>query len=286
MICSQPQLGFPSFSSIVKTAVNPIAMTKKSYQATKAITKKSAAVTAQVAKTGAKVVYKASVLPLQYTLIKPTQWLADKATKPIRNRVQTIVNRRAAKIAMDKRHSTTPTPAEKAEAKAWTKHKLTYDGPGGIPTPHGKILALFAGSEYHVPTYTQMGQLGVAPAVIAAAVPVFVALANAMISKYAKSGEAPANPQADQYTSSTDPVAPGTVDLQPVQNMVDEATASANQDAGGSGMEPGMPSDDGSGGSAVKRGGGLPGGISKNHLLIGAAVIGGVVLIATLTKKS
>ena len=271
MICSQPQLGF-SLTSFVKTAVNPIAMTKKSFQATKA-----------VAKTTGKVVYKASVLPLQYTLIKPTRWLADKATKPIRNRVQTIVNRRAVKIAMDKRHSTTPTPAEKAEAKAWTKHKLTYDGPGGIPTPHGKILALFAGSEYHVPAYTEMGQLGVAPAVIAAAVPILVALANSMISKYNKSGEAPAHPQADAATNASDPVAPGTVDLQPVQNAIDEATASAAQDAGGSGTEPG---DDGSGGGAKKHGGGLPGGITQKQLMIGAAVIGGVVLIAMLTKKS
>lgn len=259
-----PQLGdfgFPSFTSIVKTAVNPIAMTKKSYQATKAVTQKTG-----------KVVYQAHAIPTKWLAIKPTMWLADKATKPIRNRVQTIVNRRAAKIAMDKRHSPVPTPAEKAEAKAWTKHKLTYDGPGGIPTPHGKILALFAGSEYHVPVYTEMGQLGVAPAVVAAAVPVLVALANAMINKYAKSGEAPAHPQADATTNAADPVTPGTVDLQPTQNMMDEAAASAAADA-----DAGTSADVG-----ARRGGG---GIKRSHLLIGAAVLGGVVLIALVTRK-
>ncbi len=269
MICSQPQLGFPSFSSIVKTAVNPIAMTKKSYQATK----KATLVTG-------KVIYKAHEIPTKYLALKPTMWLANKATKPIRNRVQTIVNRRAAKIAMDKRHSTTPTAAEKAEAKAWTKHKLTYDGPGGIPTPHGKILALFAGSEYQMPTHTQDGQLGVAPAVVAAMVPLLVALANAMISKYAKSGEAPANPQADQRTNAVDPMAPGTVDLQPMQNAMDEMSAGVAADAG-------MPGADvEAAGGESGRHSGLPGGISKNHMLIGAAVLGGLVLVAMLTKKS
>lgn len=262
MIQAQTNLGF-SITSAFKTAINPIAMTKK----TLAVSKKATVATG-------KIVYKASVLPLQYTLIKPTQWLADKATKPIRNRVHTLVNRRALKLAMDKRKSTVPNAAEKAEAKAWAKHKLTYDGPGGIPTPHGKILAMFAGPALY--EFGQLGdpyagQLGVAPAVIAAAVPVLVALANAMISKYAKSGEAPAHPSADAAANAEDPVTPGTVDLQPVQNAVDEASAAG----GDASVE-----ETASGGKHRS-----VGGIKQSHILIGAAVLGGVVLIALVTRK-
>lgn len=272
----QPQvndggLGF-SITSAFKTAINPIAMTKKSYQATKS-----------AAKTGAKVVYKASVLPLQYTLIKPTQWLASKATRPIKNRVRTLVNRRAAKIAMDKRRSTTPTPAEYAEAKAWAKHKLTYDGPGGTPTPHGAILAMFAGPSYSGSLGSSDyydGQLGVAPAVVAAAVPVLLALANAMISKYAKSGEAPANPRADaQARAEEPPMAAGTQDLQRIQDAAAEAAASAAEDAGADPVEAAAS------GQVGPRQRGAFGGISRNHMIIGGAVLGGVLLLAMMTKK-
>lgn len=267
MIQAQTQLGFSITSAFKAVAKSPLTLAQKSYGVTKFAAKK----TGSVAKTAGKVVYKASVIPLQYTLIKPTEWLANVATRPIKNRVHTLVNRRAAKLAFDKRKSTVPNAAEKAEAKAWAKHKLTYDGPGGIPTPHGKILAMFAGS-YVVPSYnyTYAGQLGVAPAVVAAAVPVLIALANAMISKYAKSGEAPANPNADQQANAEDPVTPGTVDLQPVQNAIDEAVADAGGDAGG---------------GAMSRRSGFPGGITKRHMLIGAAVVGGIVVISLLTRS-
>lgn len=275
-------LGFPSFSSIAKTALNPIAATKASIAATKAVTKKSAAATVAVTKKSAQVVYQAHAIPTKWLALKPTEWLADKALAPVKSRVRTIVSRRAAKIAMDKRKSTTPTPAEVAEAKAWTKHKLMYDGPAGVPTPHGAILALFAGA----PSFSGSGfgssyyggQLGVAPAVAAAAVPILITLANAMIKKYANSGEAPANPRADAQATSPAmdsqpeaPMAAGTQDLQPVQDAVTQAAAEAGGDpaapAGGKGKH-----------------GGLPGGITKKHLMIGGAVIGGIVLISMLKK--
>ncbi len=273
-------LGFPSFSSIAKTALNPIAATKASIAATKAVTKKSAAATVAVTKKSAQVVYQAHAIPTKWLALKPTEWLADKALAPVKSRVRKLVSRRAAKIAMDKRKSATPTPAEVAEAKAWTKHKLTYDGPAGVPTPHGAILALFAGS----PGFSGSGfgsyydgQLGIAPAVAAAAVPVLVTLANAMIKKYANSGEAPANPRADAQATSPAmdsqpeaPMAAGTQDLQPVQDAVTQAAAEAGGDpaaAGGKGKH-----------------GGLPGGITRKHLMIGGVVIGGIVLISMLRK--
>ena len=273
--------GFPSLSSIAKTALNPIAATKASISATKTVANKAAPV-AKVAlnpiaatKMSAKVIYKAHEIPTKWLALKPTEWLADKALAPVKSRVQKLVNRRAAQIAMDKRHVATPTPSEREEARAWVRHKLTYDGPAGTPTPHGKILAYFAGAPIVA------GQFGVAPAVAAAAVPVLVALATAMINKYAKSGEAPETPRASGGGGSApapqEPMAPGTVDMTPVQNAVDDMAAQ-------------MPPESAEAVDAAAQAAGLKKPsrfkLTKNHMIIGGAVIGGLVLLSVLTKKS
>jgi len=227
-------------------------------------------------KIAAKAVYKAHAIPTQWLAIKPTMWLAEKATAPVKKRVQTLVNRRAAKLAWDRRKSKTPTPAEHNEARTWTRNRLLKMS---VIVPAAPLLAAFAGAPDDY-------QLGIAPAVVAAAVPVLLAAAAVVLQQLAKSGEAPANPTdpgapAPPPPPGADggpPPQPGEVDLTPVQDAAAEAAeqgAEAMQQvaaqAGGRQRVGGMT---------------LPKGISKNHMLIGGALLGGVLLIAMLKPKS
>lgn len=125
---------------------------------------------------------KVAVLPAYYV----TKYAADLALRPVRSRINTLVGRRAAKIAWDRRRSKQPTGAEHNEARNWAKARFKSQG------PHGHLLALLAG-----PTLQgQLGDFGVAPAVVAAAVPILVSIATGMIKKYAGTGEAPEDPAA------------------------------------------------------------------------------------------
>ena len=191
------------------------------------------------------------------------------AFRPVTNRIHTLENRRAAKIAFDKRKSTTPTPAERAEAKSWTKSKLKSEG------PHGRVLALFAGPPPRMPLVPEVGMLGQDPAtvsIVAASIPVFMALMNAVLKKFSKSGEAPAHPgdvpggDAAAAAAASSAVAAGG------------EAAEAAIDAGAGGDDDGGAG--GGGGAMVK----LPGGtmVKKKTLMIGGAVFGGLVLILLL----
>lgn len=232
----------------------------------------------KIGKTGVRLAKKGAkyaVMPAAWLVVAPGAWLATKATTPIRNRVHKLRNRRAAKLAWDRRKSKTPNPQEVAEAKSWTKKKLKGQG------PHGRVLALFAGA----PEYASLGvyepysgQLGVEPAtatVIAASIPVLIAIMNRVLGSSAASGEAPADPQADA-TADTSAAkdaaaqAEGAVDVGPVQEAAADA-AQAVQEA--LPPPPGM----------IR----LPGGVTakKSHLLIVGAVVGGLVLLTLLLPK-
>jgi len=215
-------------------------------------------------------------------VIKPFEWVASKVTAPIRNRVHTLRNRRAAKLAWDNRKSKTPNAAEQAQAKAWTKAHLKHQG------PHGEVLALFAGSEAVTGYGAGLGyavQFGdpATISLIAASIPVFMALMNSVLKKADKSGEAPANPAADAAA---------------VASSGSAGTAPAGADAGGGdagaadagGADAAAP-DDGSGGGGGGGGGGRGGGagalakkmgISKKQLMIGGGVVGGLLLLVLL----
>lgn len=206
-------------------------------------------------------------------IIKPFEWLASKATAPIRNRVHTLRDRRAKKIAWDKRKSTTPTPSEQAEAKAWTKSHLKKQG------PQGQLLQLFAGTS---PMLLGNATLGdpVTLSLIAASIPVFMALMNKVLHKADASGQAPADPtKGGGAAAPVAPVAPGTVDLTPVQ----DAAAAAAADASGGG---GAGGDAGAGGGEKRGHGGGGGakvlGLPKKYVMIGGAVLGGVLVLSLL----
>lgn len=245
---------------------------KKVGKAGYGVTKKVAKTGVHVAKTGVKAVGKG----LKYAIVAPALWLASKATAPVRNRVHKLRNRRAAKLAWDRRKSKTPNAAENAEAKSWTKSHLKGKG------PHGQVLALFAGAPDDVllGSYEPYaGQLGMDPAtatVIASSIPIFMALMNKVLGQASASGEAPANPQADAAADASaaaeTAAAPGEIDVGPAQEAAADA-AQAAQEAVQDAVEPGM----------VR----LPGGIraKKSHLMIGGAVVGGLVLISLLMPK-
>lgn len=209
-------------------------------------------------------------------VVKPFEFIALAATKPIRNLVHKLRNRRAAKLAWDRRKSRTPNAAEQHEAKQWTKSKLKSQG------PQGYLLQFFAGADSSVlnaqfgdPT---PGELGFDPAtasVIAASIPVFMALINALLKSAAKSGEAPANvgadAQADAEGGATAP-GDGAVDMQPVQDAAEAAQDAMQAQADG-------------GGGGGHGGGGKIFGVPRKTALIGGAVAGGLVLLLLLMPK-
>ena len=146
--------------------------------------------------TAGKDVGKGAVFVVKKTVLLPTQFAVEitkaatrLALRPVTSRIRTLENRRANKIAWDARKSRTPTPSERAQAKSWTKSKLKGQ------LPHGPLLALLAGAPaVHPAELGQFGMstnLGIAPAVIAALIPVFIALMNSMLKSFSKSGEAP-----------------------------------------------------------------------------------------------
>jgi hypothetical protein len=213
-------------------------------------------------KKGAKVVGKAAYFPVEWTLIKPTQWLAHQAARPIKGLVLRLEHRRAVKLAWDKRKSKTPNAQELAEAKSWTKHTLNHQ------LPHGPILALFAGSDAAMLGYYENVQLGIAPAVVAAAIPVFMAVMQNLLSRFSKSGEAPADPGADAQAAAADQgPPPGVTDLQPAQDAAADAVQNVADKVRG-------------GGKSVK----LPGvgRVKQSYLMIGGAVALGLVLVVML----
>lgn len=232
--------------------------------------------------------YKAGKAAVKYTVVAPTKWSAKMLKeltllplKPVRTRVQRLTSRRAAKLAWDRRKSKTPTPAENAEAKAWTKSYLMKK------LPHGPALAALAGTSGHYYPYPGMSGdgLGIAPAVVAAAVPVLLAVISVVLQQASKSGEAPAQPGesplpppgAEGGAPGMPGAAPGEVDLAPVQ---DAAEAAAEQ--GAEAMQQVAAQ---AGGRQRVGGMTLPKGVSKNHLLLGGAILGGVLLIAMLKPK-
>jgi hypothetical protein len=109
------------------------------------------------------------------------------ATTPIRNRVNTLVTRRARKLAWDRRRSKTPTQAENVEARAWTKRHLQSQGPSG------RLLAFFAGAMD--PSAVLLGNFGQGwEEAVMASIPVLVALIAKIMVDAAKSGAAPVDP--------------------------------------------------------------------------------------------
>jgi hypothetical protein len=249
---------------VVATGKGAVGVTKTVGKGTYAAGKAVGKGTVKVVKTAGKVV------------VAPFAWLGSKLTAPIRSRVNKLKGRRAAKLAWDKRKSKTPNAAENAEATAWTKGKLKSSG------PHGHVLALFAGAP--APSYfgTSPGQLGIDPgtaSVIAASIPVLIAVLNAILNKSAASGEAPANPAVDQQAEAQAAMeaqaaameTPGSVDMTEMQDQMVEAAGE---------VEAAMPPPAG-----MVRLPGIRTPVKQSHVLIGGMALGGVLLLVLLTRR-
>lgn len=197
------------------------------------------------------------------------------ALRPIRAKVNTLVDRRAKKLAWDRRKSRVPTAPETAEAHQWAKRELLHSTP-----PFGPVMSLLAGPPPMTfgdtdPAITLLGDPSAAT--IIASIPVMLAIINALLGKKSQSGEAPA--MIGPGGPVPDPNGGGAM-MTPEQAA---AAAQAAVDAGGGGaMDAGGGADDGDGGGGSR---GLPGGITKHHLIIGGVVVGGLVLVSMLLKK-
>ncbi len=219
-------------------SLNPIKAIRSVASTAVNVTKKVGGGAVSIAKTAGGAALKYNPLTLSY---KASLWAAEKAVSPIRSKLSTLTNRRAAKLAFDRRRSKTPTTAERNEAREWTKNRLRAKG------PHGRLVALLAGGP---PTFmdAQLGDnLGVAPVIaVAAAIPPIVALLNTMINTFSKSGEAPANPAQPLQTAAdltqqtmqtyqqvTTPVAPAepTADITPAPEPVVDAPVEPTPEA-------------------------------------------------------
>ncbi len=263
MISAQPQFGFSitsPFKAVAHAASSAGQAVGHGVATGARATGRGAVAAGKVAGKGAIIAGKVAFAPALLTM-KASQWLANKAMTPVKNKVHTLRDRRANKLAWDKRKSRTPNAAEKAEAKSWTQAKLKSQGPQGL------VLALFAG-----PPSPMFGEV-VTAATITASIPVFLALMNALLSKTSRSGEAPASIGPDgQPMPQQGPDQPGTVDMTPVQDAAQAMADDAAAEGGGGG------------GGAMTH---LPGvgSVKRSHLLLGAAVIGGILLITLVTRK-
>lgn len=205
------------------------------------------------------------------------------ALSPVRSKINTLKDRRARKLAWDRRKSKTPNEAEKREAQSWAKSHMRGQTP-----PLGLMLSLLAGPpsmgalgdagdfDIELLGTTQIGALGEpATATIAASVPALLALITAILSRTSKSGEAPIDPSAGAAPEA--PIAPGEVDMSPAQDaaeaagdLVDTAAQAANTEAL---VAQGVPR------ALAKHG------ITKKQMMIGGAILGGAVLLAVLTSR-
>ena len=255
-------------------SLNPLHYAKKAVVATGHGVAHAARTVEHGAVTAGKAAAHVALLPAK-EILHVVNAALKLAFRPVTNRIHTLENRRAGKIAYDKRKSTTPTPAERAEAKSWTKSKLKSEG------PHGRVLALFAGPQPRLPSTPAVGLLGQDPAtvsIVAASVPVFIALMNKVLGKFSKSGEAPAKPGDDaaHAADATADAAAASAVAAGGDAAAAAVDAAAADDAGGGG-----------GGGAMMT---LPGGmrVKKKTLMIGGAVFGGLVLLILLmpSKKS
>jgi hypothetical protein len=125
------------------------------------------------------------------------------ATKPLKVRVDTLVTRRAKKLAWDRRKSKQkPTPAEFVEARAWVKAKLRAKG------PHGKLLAVFAGPEVSLLGGGELGVVDPVTQAILASIPVLLTAITTIMVSMNKSGEAPAGDPSQAPPAAPDRTAP------------------------------------------------------------------------------
>jgi hypothetical protein len=153
-------------------------------------------------------------------VLTPAAAIGNLALTPVRNKVRTMVNRRAAKLAFDRRRSKQPTAGETTEARGWAKAKLRKSG------PHGLILAALAGPPEMWSAHTVLtGPFGepITTATVAASVPILLAVVNALIKKSAASGEAPADPAATAVQAAAQAIQQQIAPQEPVQVIQQEA---------------------------------------------------------------
>ena len=225
-------------------------------------------------------VAKLAVLPVVEMNKYILQPVLHVALTPVRHKVDTLKNRRAHKLAWDSRHSTTPTPAENAQAKSWAKSYLKREVP-----PFGLMLSLLAGpppTAFGSPRVSLLGAGFGDPttATIVASVPTLLAIIDKILTRSNKDGQAPVDPAGKGGAPAAGGGGGGAA---ADDGSGAGAGADAAADAGSGGDDSGAGAGKGGAGALAKKFG-----ISKKQLMIGGAVVGGLVLLVLLmpSKKS
>jgi hypothetical protein len=238
---------------------------------------------------------KLAVLPVVEMNKYILQPILHVALTPVRRKVDVLKNRRAHKIAWDTRKSPTPTPAENAQAKSWAKSYLKHEVP-----PFGLMLSLLAGPAlYGAPRANMFGTSAMfgdpTTATIIASVPTLLAIIDKVLTRSDKNGQAPSN-AAGKGKGGGGGGGGGAAAADGGGAAADAGGgADAGADASAAGGDDGGADAGGGGGGrhGGKHGGGGGGagtlakkfGLSKKQLMIGGAVVGGLVLLVLLMPK-
>jgi hypothetical protein len=293
MIFEQPQLGdfgFNPLSSVKKAVKKTARVTGNVVKTSASATKKGVVTSARAVGTGAKATghvvkkygVKAAVIAA-FPAVVLTKAIAAPAlraaTTPIRRKIDVLKDRRAKKIAWDKRKSKEPTQAERNEARAWAKNYLKHSKP-----PFGLMLSALAGSPSSSlgdsePYVAVLGEP--VSATIIASIPVLLALITAILNKASSSGEAPG--ELEQVPGGVGPdglplnmdagMDQGVSDMAPVQAAAEEMQAAASEAQ--SQVENGGP---GGEMSAIP-------GVKRSHLMLGGIVVAGLLAVVLITRK-
>lgn len=239
--------------------------------------------------TGGKFVAKGAVKGVKAVGSGVKYALSKTVLRPVISKLNTLKDRRAKKLAWDRRKSKTPTAAERNEARAWAKSYLKGQKP-----PFGYMLSQLAGPIDDEPLMGSFGE-PVSAATVIASVPVLLSLLAIILQNVNKSGAAPINPATGQPMTPAEQAqaANETAAAAQAAAQLPGAEAAAGMIPPGAEM-PGMEGDDidsgdidSGGGAMVPSGGGgmLPPGVQKSHILLFGGVAVGLVVLAMMLKK-
>ncbi len=289
---------FKKVASVAKSTVKTVA--KVPAVVVKPVAKGVAKGTTTVAKGAVKVgtvagktyvkAYKATYVRAAKTVAKGVKTALSKTVlRPVISKLNTLKDRRAKKLAWDRRKSKTPTAAERNEARSWAKSYLKGQKP-----PFGFMLSQLAGPLDDEPLMGSFGE-PVSAATVIASIPVLLSLLAIILQNVNKSGAAPINPATGQPMTPAEQAQAANESAAAAQAAAQLPGAEAAAGMIPPGAElPSMEGDDGmegdvdsGGGAMVPSGGrgGLPAGVQKSHILLFGGVAVGLVVLAMLLKK-
>lgn len=185
------ELGFSPFKAIGKVAKGAGKLTVGAVKASAkaavapAVFVKDVGTGKNVLKSTVKLVKSTTLGPIQATILDP---LNATVLYPVKKKIDTLTNRRAMKLASDRRGpGAKPTAGEHSEARTWTRNQLLKK------PPIGTLFAVLASPPEAAYTTNLGNSLGAVPAALVAAIPPALVLMNSLLKQFgSKGGPAPA----------------------------------------------------------------------------------------------